>query len=66
MDKNKVYWITKTGVEIDIDEMTTNHLRNTLKMIVRAKNSKIEKEFNNYTEKMIKDVDFEYDEWLWK
>lgn len=32
---NKVYWTTKTGEKIDIDEMDISHLRNTLKMIVR-------------------------------
>lgn len=32
---NKVYWTMKNGEKIDIDEMDINHLRNTLKMIVR-------------------------------
>ena len=31
----KLYWTTKTGVKVDIDEMDINHLRNVLKMIVR-------------------------------
>lgn len=31
----KVYWTTKSGQKIDIDEMSVDHLRNTLKMIVR-------------------------------
>lgn len=32
---NKVYWTTKDGSSIDIDEMSIEHLRNVLKMIVR-------------------------------
>lgn len=32
---NKVYWTMKDGEKIDIDEMDINHLRNTLKMIIR-------------------------------
>lgn len=31
----KEYWKTKEGILVDIDEMSVNHLRNTLKMIVR-------------------------------
>jgi len=30
-----VYWTMKNGTKIDIDKMTVEHLRNTLKMIVR-------------------------------
>lgn len=39
---SKVYWTMKNGQKIDIDEMDINHLRNTLKMIVRnhQKNTK--------------------------
>ena len=32
---NKVYWTTAKGVKIDVDVMDINHLRNTLKMIIR-------------------------------
>ncbi len=32
---SKVFWTTKSGVKIDIDEMEIDHLRNALKMIVR-------------------------------
>jgi hypothetical protein len=35
MRKEIIYWTTKDGIKIDIDEMDINHLRNTLKMIVR-------------------------------
>jgi hypothetical protein len=31
----KYYWTTKDGTKIDVDEMSTNHLRNALKMILR-------------------------------
>ena len=34
----KVYWTMRNGQQIDVDQMDTNHLRNTLKMII--KNSK--------------------------
>lgn len=35
MGKDKYYWTMKNGEKIDVDEMTENHLRNTLKMILR-------------------------------
>jgi hypothetical protein len=35
MNKNKVFWKTKSGQLIDVDKMDINHLRNTLKMIIR-------------------------------
>lgn len=31
----KYYWTTKSGQKIDVDLMGENHLRNTLKMIIR-------------------------------
>ena len=31
----KYYWTTKDGREIDVDKMSTNHLRNTLKLILK-------------------------------
>jgi hypothetical protein len=31
----KVYWTMKNGQKIDVDTMDINHLRNTLKMIIR-------------------------------
>jgi len=31
----KVYWTMKNGQKIDVDKMDINHLRNTLKMIIR-------------------------------
>lgn len=34
----KYYWTTKTGEKIDIDDMSTQHLRNVLKMLIRVAN----------------------------
>ncbi len=31
----KYYWTTKYGKKIDVDDMSTDHLRNVLKMILR-------------------------------
>ena len=32
-----VYWTMKNGQKINVDHMDINHLRNTLKMLIRAK-----------------------------
>ena len=32
---SKVYWKTKDGKVLDVDDMDINHLRNVLKMIIR-------------------------------
>lgn len=37
----KYFWKMKNGQEIDIDQMTETHLRNTLKMIVRNSQVKL-------------------------
>ncbi len=29
------YWVTKTGKQIKVDDMSIEHLRNTLKMLIR-------------------------------
>ncbi len=34
-NNNTVYWTMRDGKKIDIDEMSVQHLRNTLKMLVR-------------------------------
>jgi len=36
MSNQTVYWKTREGKLISIDDMDINHLRNTLKMIVRS------------------------------
>jgi len=35
MKDNKIYWTMRNGKSISIDDMDINHLRNTLKMIIR-------------------------------
>jgi len=35
MKQKKYYWTQKNGCKIDVDTMDINHLRNTLKMIIR-------------------------------
>jgi hypothetical protein len=35
MNNKDYYWITKDGQKINVDNMDVNHLRNTLKMIIR-------------------------------
>tara|TARA_R100000805_G_scaffold17829_1_gene21347 strand:- start:42 stop:347 length:306 start_codon:yes stop_codon:yes gene_type:complete len=42
-DPNKVFWTMRDGQKIDVDEMTEEHLRNTLKMIIRNAEEKQEK-----------------------
>jgi hypothetical protein len=32
----KVFWTMRNGEKIDIDKMDINHLRNSLKLVVRA------------------------------
>lgn len=36
MSKDTVYWTMKNGQQISVDDMDINHLRNTLKMIIRS------------------------------
>lgn len=36
-NKDKIYWTTKNGTKINVDEMSIGHLRNTLKMIIKSK-----------------------------
>lgn len=40
----KYFWTMKNGQKIDVDLMDENHLRNTLKMILRNIENAIEKE----------------------
>lgn len=37
---NKIYWTTRDGKRIDVDEMDCQHLRNTLKMLLRKQEAK--------------------------
>lgn len=36
-----VYWTMRNGQKISVDDMDINHLRNTLKMIIRKRNQPI-------------------------
>jgi hypothetical protein len=69
-----VYWTMKNGQKINVDDMDINHLRNTLKMIIRNKQSKqskpqlsnIEKRFQEAEieaehQQMLNDLGCEYD-----
>ena len=44
MNKKDYYWMTKDGQKINVDDMDVNHLRNTLKMIIRNIESSEKKE----------------------
>lgn len=35
MNNRPVYWTMRNGEQISVDDMDINHLRNTLKMIIR-------------------------------
>ena len=39
-----VYWTMRNGQKIDVDTMDIQHLRNTLKMLIRAKRAHTPKE----------------------
>jgi hypothetical protein len=71
-----IYWTTKDGNKINIDEMSIEHLRNTLKLIV-SKNQSIKKThpYNSIVPFSDKEIDkllnktkyqFENEENLWK
>ena len=60
----KYYWKTKDGNLIDVDNMSENHLRNALKMIIRNKQIKapvaktrIGNIENNFFEEMYKEYE---------
>ena len=42
-DPNKVFWTMRDGQQVDVDEMTEEHLRNALKMIIRNAQAQQEK-----------------------
>jgi len=53
---SKIYWTMRDGKQIDVDDMNENHLRNTLKMLLRnnrvkkKKKGNIEQQFQNARE----------------
>lgn len=65
---NKVYWTTKDGNKIDVDKMSIEHLRNTLKMIIKQNQKKSVAPFSNEEiEALTKSqYQFENEENLWK
>ena len=46
---NKVYWKQRNGELIDIDDMDINHLRNTLKLVLRNRQTVIKQIFKSKT-----------------
>jgi hypothetical protein len=45
----KVYWKQRNGELIDIDDMDINHLRNTLKLVLRNRETVIKQIFKSKT-----------------
>ena len=43
---NEEYWITKTGEKIAVGDMDVNHLKNTLRLIIRKRNNIIDAKNN--------------------
>ncbi len=43
MKTKKYYWTMRNGTKIDVDEMTENHLRNVLKLLIRRQESSAKK-----------------------
>jgi hypothetical protein len=46
---NKVYWKMRNGELIDVDDMDINHLRNTLKLVLRNRETVIKQIFKSKT-----------------
>lgn len=49
MTKEKVYWKMRNGNLIDIDDMDIEHLRNTLKLVLRNRHTVIKQMFKSKT-----------------
>lgn len=45
-----VYWTMKNGTKINVDDMSIEHLRNTLKMIIKNNQSVPKKSPNNISD----------------
>lgn len=56
----KYYWTTKDGTKVDVDEMSTDHLRNTLKMILRNLDNAKPKPMGNIEASFLEE---QYKEW---
>jgi len=59
MAAKKVYWINQAGDKVDIDTMSTQYLRNVLKMIVRT-NQVESKPLGNIEQNFLEE---QYKEW---
>jgi len=44
--KEPVYWTTKDGTKMNVDDMDDNHVRNAFKMVLRKVNAYIEEQKN--------------------
>ncbi len=62
--KETIYWTTKDGKKIDIDEMSVEHLINVLKMIVRQNNDINNQCPHNIEQAM--DMELYAEDFLWK
>ena len=49
MTKEKIYWKMRNGNLIDIDDMDIEHLRNTLKLVLRNRHTVIKQMFKSKT-----------------
>jgi len=58
------YWTTKDGRKIDVDEMDIDHLRNTLKMIIRNRRIAAEADEIKWSQKQA--LKFEREENIWR
>jgi len=56
----KYYWTTKDGTKVDVDEMSTDHLRNVLKMILRNLDTAKSKP------KPMGNIEYQFQEAKWK
>ena len=58
----KYYWTTKDGTKIDVDEMSTDHLRNVLKMILRN----LDNARSKPKPKPMGNIEYQFQEAKWK
>lgn len=82
MSKEPVYWITKDGTKMNVDDMTDNHVRNAFKLLLRrleaVRKIKSENQLDEIKKKFLKQNDisnsgnFDDDlepyafDWMWK
>jgi hypothetical protein len=62
--KAKYYWTMKNGKKIDVDEMTEDHLRNVLKLIIKRNQQTTANCPNNIEQTM--DLEPYAEDYLWK